>query len=103
MNQWPTPYWPAGGSSMPCLRHLLAEEAVGNLHQHAGAVAHQRIGADGAAMRQVFEHEQAVLDDLVRLHALHLRDEADAAGIMLVARIIETLGGKTGGRTQSTV
>ena len=35
-------------------RHLLAEEAVGKLHQHAGAVAHQRVGADGAAMRQVF-------------------------------------------------
>ena len=38
------------------LGHLLAEEAVGDLHQHAGAVAHQRIGADGAAMRQVLEH-----------------------------------------------
>ena len=93
MKRWPTPYWPAGGRVDALLRHLLAEETVGNLHQHAGAVAHQRIGADGAAMRQVFEHEQAVLDDLVRLHALHMRDEADAAGIMLVARIVETLRG----------
>ena len=39
------------------LSHLLAEEAVGNLHQHAGAVAHQRIGADRAAMGEVLEHE----------------------------------------------
>ena len=80
------------------LGHLLAEETVGNLHQNAGAVAHQRIGADRAAMRQVFEHEQPVLDDLVRLHALHLRDEADAAGIMLVARIIEALSRRGSGR-----
>ena len=72
-------------------RHFLAEEAVGDLHQNARAIAHQRIGADGTAMRQVFQDEQAVLDDLVRLLALHMRDEADAAGIMLVARIIKTL------------
>ena len=79
------------------LGHLLAEEAVRNLHQHAGAVAHQRIGADGAAMREVLEHGQTVLDDLVRLHALHLGDEADAAGIVLVARIVEALGGRQTG------
>ncbi len=79
------------------LRHLLAEEAVGNLHQHAGAVAHQRIGADGAAMGEVLEHGQTVLDDLVRLHALHLGDEADAAGIVLVARIVEALGFRQAG------
>jgi hypothetical protein len=72
-------------------RHFLAEEAVGNLHENARAIAHQGIGADGAAMRQVFEDEQAVLDDLVRLLALHMRDEADAAGIVLVARIIKAL------------
>jgi hypothetical protein len=42
-------------------RPFLAEEVrIGNLHQHAGAVAHQRIGADGAAMGQVFQHLQAV-------------------------------------------
>ena len=42
------------------LGHFLAEEPVRDLHQHAGAVAHQRIGADRAAMRQVFEHGEAV-------------------------------------------
>ena len=76
------------------LRHLLAEEAVRDLHQHAGAVAHQRVGADRAAMRQVLEHGEAVLDDLVRLHALHVGDEADAAGVVLVARIVEALRGQ---------
>ena len=76
--------------------HFLAEKLVGKLHQHAGAVADQRIGTDRAAMRQVFEHGKAVLDDLMRLHALHVDDEADATGVMLVARIVETLGSKTG-------
>jgi hypothetical protein len=73
--------------------HLLAEESVGDLHQHARAVAHQRIRSDSAAMRQVFEHEQPVLDDLVRLDALHLRDEADAAGVMLVTRVVKAARG----------
>ncbi len=39
------------------LSHLFAEETVGDLHQDASAVTHQRIGADGAAMRQVLEYE----------------------------------------------
>ena len=73
------------------LRQFLAEEAVGDLREQAGAVAHQRIGADRAAMRQVLEHGEAVADDLVRLDALHVGDEADAAGIVLVARIVEAL------------
>jgi len=42
-------------------------------------------------MRQVFENEQAVAHDLVRLLALHMRDEADAAGVMFVTRIVEAL------------
>jgi len=53
-------------------------------------------------MGEVFEDEQAVADDLVRLLALHMGDEADAAGIVLVARIVEALllrqAGRKGGR-----
>ena len=89
MNQWPTPYWPGGGSSMPCLAISSRKNRSGICDEHAGAVADQRVGPDRAAMRQVLEHEEAVLDDLVRLDALHLGDEADAAGIVLVARIVE--------------
>ena len=44
--------------------HLLAEELVWKLHENAGAIADQRVGADGAAMRQIFKHGKAVLDDL---------------------------------------
>jgi hypothetical protein len=45
------------------LRHLATEEAVRNLHQDAGAVAHQRVGADRTAMGEVFQHRQPVFDD----------------------------------------
>ncbi len=76
------------------LCHFLAEEAVGDLHKDARAITHQRVGTDGAAMRQVLKDEETVLDDLVRLLALHMRDEADAAGIVLVARIVKTLPGR---------
>jgi hypothetical protein len=50
---------------------FLAEERVGNLNKQTGTVTHQRISADSAAVGQVFQHEQAVLHDLVRLDALH--------------------------------
>ncbi len=71
--------------------HFLAEEAVGNLHENARTIAHQRICADGAAMGQVFKDEQAVLDDLVRLDAFHMGDKANAAGIMFIGGIVKTL------------
>ena len=87
----PTPYSPSGGSVMPCLRHLLAEEPVRNLDQDAGAVAGQRVGADRAAVGQVLQDLQALLDDGVALRALDVRDEADAAGVVFVGRVVETL------------
>ena len=56
-----------------------------DLHQDAGAVADQRIGADGAAMLEVLEDRRRVLDDLRATCALQVGDEADAAGIAFVA------------------
>ena len=43
------------------LRHLLAVEAVGDLDQDAGAVAHQLVGADRAAVVEVLEDLQTLL------------------------------------------
>ena len=62
----PTPYSPGGGSVDALRRHLGAVELVGDLDQDAGAVAHQRIGADRAAVVEVLEDLQALLDDRVR-------------------------------------
>jgi hypothetical protein len=48
---------------------------------------------------EVLEDLQALLDDLVTFLALDVGDEADAAGVVLVLRVIETLrGGNRGDR-----
>ncbi len=65
---------------------LAREERVRDLHQDAGAVAGARVGADGAAMFEVAENVDRVVDDLMRLPALDVGDEADAAGILFEAR-----------------
>ena len=87
----PTPYWPAGGSFTPRLRHFLAEELVGDLDQAAGAVGELGVPADRAAVREVLQDREALLDDGVDLLALDVRDEADAARIVLVARVVQAL------------
>ncbi len=87
----PTPYSPGGGSVDALLGHLLAVERVGNLDQDAGAVAHQLVGAHCAAVVEVFEDLQALLDDGVALLALDVGDEADAAGVVLVGAGIQAM------------
>ncbi len=71
---------------------LAAEEGVRDLHQDAGAVAGARVGADGAAMLEIAEDAQRVRDDRVRLLALDVGDEADAAAVLLKARIVQAFG-----------
>ena len=72
------------------LRDLL-EERVRHLHQHAGAVAGVGLAAAGAAMVEIAQDLDGLLQDLVGLAALHVDDEADAAGVVLELRIVETL------------
>ena len=67
------------------------QEFVRHLHEHASAVAGKRVGADGAAMGQIFEDLETVLDDRVARPRLQVGDEADAAGIMFSLRIVESL------------
>ena len=69
----------------------LFEEFMRDLHQDAGAVAGQRVGAGRAAMGEVLQDLEAMLDDLVARPALEVGDEADAASIVLALRIIESL------------
>ncbi len=79
------------------LGRLAHEEGVRDLHQDAGAVAGARIGADGAAMLEIAENADRIGDDLMRLLALDVGDEADAAGILLQAEVVEALGRRTPG------
>ena len=56
-----------------------------------GAVTCERVGADGAAMLEIAQHGERVGDDAVRLLALEVGDEADAAGIAFIRGVEETL------------
>ena len=73
---------------------LAREELVRDLDQHAGAVAGFRIAAAGAAMRQVDQDLNALDDDVVRFVAFDVGNEADAAGIVLMAGIVKSLRGR---------
>ena len=64
MNSAPMPYSPGSGSVMPSAFGLAGEELVRDLHQDAGAVAGARIGADRAAMLEIEQDGERVLDDL---------------------------------------
>ncbi len=70
----------------------LAEEAVRHLEEDAGAVARVHLAAAGAAMLEVLEHRQRLVHDLVGGAPLHVDDEADAAGVVLVLRIVQAGG-----------
>ena len=60
-----------------------AQEGVRDLHEEAGAVAAVRLGAGGAAVLEVAQRGQALLDDRVARDAGQGRDERDAAGVVL--------------------
>ena len=62
-----------------------------NLNQHAGAVAGFWIAAASAAMGQIDQNLNALLNDGVRLLATDAGHEANAAGIVLGCRVIKTL------------
>ena len=67
------------------------EKSVRHLHQDAGAVAGILLAAASAAVIEIFQYRERLLDDFVRFFAFDINDETDAAGIMLEARIVETL------------
>ena len=73
------------------VRTFAVEEGVRNLNQNAGAIAGLRIAAASAAVRQVDQNLDALEDDIVRLLPLDVRDEADAASVMLVLRAVKSL------------
>ncbi len=74
------------------LGHFLAVELVRDLDQDAGAVAHELVGAHGAPVIQVLQDQQALFDNRVALVALDVGDEADAAGIVFIGGVVQTLG-----------
>ena len=72
--------------------HDAAQERVGHLCEDPGAVAGVRIGSGGAAMLEVLERLQRALHDTVVRALGQLRDERDAARVVLESRVVEAVG-----------
>jgi hypothetical protein len=71
----------------------LAKERVGGLNQNAGAVARIGLAPARTAMLQIDQDLQRLTNDVVRATPLHVHDEADATGVMLHLRVVQTLSG----------
>ena len=87
----PLPYWPGVRQRDARLAAHFLDEGVRHLQQHAGAVAGIDLAAAGAAVVEVLQDLDRLLEDAVRLVALDVDDEALAARVVLVARVVETL------------
>jgi hypothetical protein len=64
---------------------------MGHLQQHAGTVPGVGFAAAGTAVIEVAQDRNGLLQDLVRLAALYVDNEADPAGIVLELRIVQAL------------
>jgi len=67
------------------------QELVRHLQEDSGAITRIGFTAAGAAMIQIDEYGQCLLDDLVGLCALHVDDESHAAGVVFELGIVESL------------
>ena len=68
-----------------------AQKGMGNLQKNSCTVSRFGVGAGGSAMREVAEEVQCVTHYLARPRAVQVRDEAHAAGVVLVGRIVQSL------------
>ena len=67
---------------------LSAEESVGDLQEQSGPVPRVGIAAAGTAVREVDQHLDALLNDLVTRPALDVSYETDATGIVFEAGVV---------------
>ena len=65
------------------------EKRTWNLRQHARAVTAFAIGSHATAMRHIAHRGQRHAQNIVTHRTRKLRDKANAAGIMLEARIVQ--------------
>ncbi len=71
---------------------LPLEEGVGQLEQQAGPVTRVGIAAAGAAVLEIYQYADGVANDVVGLHAVQIRNDTDAARVVLIGRIVQTPG-----------
>ena len=80
----PTPYSPGGGNANPAPAILRDKRRRGS----AAGCRHRRrtgVGADGTAVVQVAQDQQRLLYEVVTAFAADIGNEADAAGVVLLA------------------
>ena len=68
---------------LSALLGLLAKEAVRDLEEDAGAVAGVALEPDAAAVLEVDEDGEGVVENLVALVPVDARERSDAAGVVL--------------------
>jgi hypothetical protein len=64
---------------------------VRDLQQDAGTVARAGVGRDRAAMGEIYEELERLLDDVAGTNAVDVSDEADSACVVLVSRVVQSL------------
>jgi len=83
----------AGSRQLDALFSAIArKEGMGNLNEDAGTIAGFRVAPARAAMGEVDQDLDALADDLMAFFAADAGDKAHSAGIMLITRVIKTLG-----------
>jgi hypothetical protein len=81
----------------PRLLADVLEESMGHLQQHPRAVAGVGFAAARAAMVEIRQHLERLLQDLVRSTALDIDHETHAAGVVFEPGIVEALLGRQPG------
>ena len=69
-------------------RHLLPVQGIRQLHQDTRPIPHQLVSPHRAAMVQVFENLERVLDNRMALLAPDMRHKTNATGVMLIRTVI---------------
>ncbi len=69
-----------------------AEEAVRQLHQQSGAVAGADVGPLGSPVLEVVERLERLDHDVVARDVVEAGDHGDAAGVVLVPRVVQAVG-----------
>ena len=62
-----------------------------DLHENAGAVAAVFLTTTSAAMIEILQDHERLLNDFVRLLAFDIDDKADATRVVLETRIVKAL------------
>uniref|UniRef100_A0A6J6A0B0 Unannotated protein n=1 Tax=freshwater metagenome TaxID=449393 RepID=A0A6J6A0B0_9ZZZZ len=68
-----------------------AQEGVWNLNEDSGSVAAVYVGALAAAVLEIVERFERLLNNPMGRDVVKFRDHRDAASVMLVGRVVEAL------------